>query len=126
MLVGGLPKIGVLWGVLARVPMEVSMKDLREHSLEHPDFGEHPPRAFSGAILGFSRFRPVSQARKFPVQEIQRPLMTKSGKRPIKVGKRPIKEGKRPIKAMVLVGMSVGCLMRCFRAPPRHGGKRPL
>ena len=55
----------------------------------------------------------------FPVafQEIKRPLGTKSGKRPIKVGKRPIKEAKRPIKAMVLVGISVGCLMGCFRAP---------
>ena len=57
-------------------------------------------------------------------QEAKRPLRTKSGKRPIKVGKRPIKvgkrpikEGKRPIKAMVLVGISVGCLMGCFRAP---------
>ena len=56
----------------------------------------------------------------FPVdfQEAKRPLRTKSGKRPIKVGKRPIKEGKRPIKAMVLVGISIGCLMGCFRAPP--------
>ena len=56
----------------------------------------------------------------FPVdfQEVKRPLPTKSVKRPIKVGKRPINEGKRPIKAMVLVGISVGCLMGCFRAPP--------
>ena len=55
----------------------------------------------------------------FPVdfQEVKRPLRTKSGKRPIKVGKLPIEEGKRPIKAMVLVGISVGCLMGCFRAP---------
>ena len=45
-------------------------------------------------------------------------VRTKSVKRPIKVGKRPINEGKRPIKAMVLVGMPVGCLMGCFRAPP--------
>ena len=54
----------------------------------------------------------------FPVdfQEAKRPLKTKSGKRPVKVGKRPIKEGKRPIKAMVLVGISTGCLMGCFRA----------
>ena len=50
-------------------------------------------------------------------QEVKRPLRTKSGKRPIKVRKRPIKEGKRPIKAMVLVGISVGCLMGCFWAP---------
>ena len=56
----------------------------------------------------------------FPVdfQEVKRPLRTKSVKRPIKVGKRPINEGKRPIKAKVLVGVSVGCLMGCFRAPP--------
>ena len=55
----------------------------------------------------------------FPVdfQEVKRPLRTKSAKRPIKVGKRPINEGKRPIKAKVLVGVSVGCLMGCFRAP---------
>ena len=56
----------------------------------------------------------------FPVdfQEAKRPLRTKSVKRPIKVGKRPINEGKRPIKAVVLVGISVGCLMGCFRVPP--------
>ena len=50
----------------------------------------------------------------FPVdfQEVKRPLRTKSVKRPIKVGKRPINEGKRPIKAMVLVGISVGCLIQ--------------
>ena len=62
----------------------------------------------------------------FPVdfQEEKRLLRTKSVKRPIKVGKRPINEGKRPInegkrpiKAKVLVGVSVGCLMGCFRAP---------
>ena len=45
---------------------------------------------------------------------------------PIKVGKRPIKEGKRPIKAMVLVGISVGCLMSCFRAPPPWRKTAPL
>ena len=50
-------------------------------------------------------------------QEAKRPLRTKSVKRPIKVGKRPINEKKRPIKAMVLVGISVGCLMGCFRSP---------
>ena len=54
----------------------------------------------------------------FPVdfQEVKRPLRAKSVKRPIKVGKRPINEAKRPIKAMVLVGISAGCLMGCFRA----------
>ena len=63
-------------------------------------------------------------------QEVKRPLRTKSVKRPIKVGKRPIKEEKRPIKAMVLVGISVGCLMGCFRSPlPRRKTaplKRPI
>ena len=56
----------------------------------------------------------------FPLdfQEVKRPLRTKSGKRPIKVGKRPIEEGKRPIKAMVLVGISVGCLMGLFSGSP--------
>ena len=64
----------------------------------------------------------------FPVdfQEVKRPLGTKSGKRAIEVGKRPIKEGKRPIKAMVLVGISVGCLMGCFRAPPPWQRTAPL
>ena len=56
----------------------------------------------------------------FPLdfQEVKRPLRIKSGKCPIQVGKLPIKEGKRPIKVMVLVGISVGCLMGCFWAPP--------
>ena len=55
-------------------------------------------------------------------QEVKQPLRTKSVRRPIKVGKRPITERKLPIKAMVLVGISVGCLMGCF-GHPRHGGK---
>ena len=64
----------------------------------------------------------------FPVefQEAKRPLRTKSVKRPIKEGKRPINEGKRPIKAMVLVGISVGRLMGCFRAPPPWRKTAPL
>ena len=64
----------------------------------------------------------------FPVdfQEVKRPLMMKSVKRPIKVGKRPINEGKRPIKAKVLVGVSVGSLMGCFRAPPPWRKTAPL
>ena len=64
----------------------------------------------------------------FPMdfQEVKRPLRTKSAKRPIKVGKRPINEGKRPIKAKVLVGVSVGCLMGCFRAPPPWRKTAPL
>ena len=64
----------------------------------------------------------------FPVdfQEGKRPLRTKSVKRPIKVGKRPINEGKRPIKAKVLVGVAIGCLMGCFRAPPPWGKMAPL
>ena len=85
-------------------------------------------RLLSHALLGLwvwsSKFKnllmPLLLMGCFPVdvQEVKRPLGTKSGKRPIMVGKRPIKEGKRPIKAMVLVGISVGCLMGCFRAPP--------
>ena len=64
----------------------------------------------------------------FPVdfQEAKRPLGTKLVKRPNKVGKRPIKEGKRPIKAKVLVGVSVGSLMGCFRAPPPWRKTAPL
>ena len=64
----------------------------------------------------------------FPLDfhEVKRPLRTKSGKRPIKAGKRPIKEAKRPIKAMVLVGISVGCLMGCFRAPQPCRKTAPL
>ena len=54
------------------------------------------------------------------------PYRTKSVKRPIKVGKRPINEGKRPIKAKVLVGVSVGSLMGCFRAPPPWRKTAPL
>ena len=61
-------------------------------------------------------------------QEVKRPLRTKSVKmkRPIKVGKRPINEGKRPIKAKVLAGVSVGCLMGCFRAPSPWRKTAPL
>ena len=59
-------------------------------------------------------------------REAKRPLRTKSAKRPIKVGKRNINEGKRPIKAMVLVGISVGCLMGCFRSPPPWRKTAPL
>ena len=64
----------------------------------------------------------------FPVdfQEVKRPLGTKSVKRPITVGKRPINEGRRPIKAMVLVGISVGGLMGCFRALPSWQKTVPL
>ena len=64
----------------------------------------------------------------FPVdfQEGKRPLRTKSMKSPIKVGKRPVNEGKQPIKAVVLVGISVGCLMGCFRATPPWRKAAPL
>ena len=64
----------------------------------------------------------------FPVdfQEAKRPIRTKSMKRPIKVGQRPINEGKRPIKAKVLVGVSVGSLMGCFRAPTPLQKTAPL
>ena len=43
-----------------------------------------------------------SRGRKAPYGEL--------GKRPIKAGKRPIKLAKWPIEAIVLVGISVGCL----------------
>ena len=60
-------------------------------------------------------------------QDVKRPLRTKSVKRPVKVEKRPINEGKRPIKAAkVLVGVSVGSLMGCFRAPPTWRKTAPL
>ena len=59
-------------------------------------------------------------------QEVKRPLRTKSVKRPIKVGKRPINKGKRPIEAKVLVGVSVGSLMGCFRAPQPCRKTAPL
>ena len=64
----------------------------------------------------------------FPVdfQDVKRPLRMKSVQRPIKVGKRPINEGKRPRKAKVLVGVSVGSLMGCFRAPPTWRETAPL
>ena len=58
--------------------------------------------------------------------EGKRPIKAKSGKRPIKVSERPIKEVKRPIKAMVLVGISVGCSMGCFRALPLCRKRAPL
>ena len=63
----------------------------------------------------------------FPMdfREVKRHLGTKSVKRPIKVGKRPINKGKRPIKAMVLVGISVGCLMGCFSPPPAMAENGP-
>ena len=64
----------------------------------------------------------------FPVDfhYVKRPLRTKSVKRPIKVGKRPINEEKRPIKAKVLVGVTIGSLMGCFRAPPTWRKTAPL
>ena len=71
---------------------------------------------------------PLSLMGCFPVdfQEVKRCTRPKSGKRPIKVGKRAIKEGKRPMKVMVLVGVSVGCLMGCFRAPVARQKTAPL
>ena len=73
-------------------------------------------------------FMPTFLMGCFPVdfQDTNRPLRTKSWKRHIKVRKRPIKEGKQPIKGMVLVGISVGCFMGCFRAPPPWWKKAPL
>ena len=84
-------------------------------------------QALSGPLLK-NLLMPLFLMGCFPVdfQEVKRPLRTKSVKRPIKVGKRPINEGKRPIKAKVLVGVSVGCLMGCFRAPPPWRKTAPL
>ena len=39
----------------------------RRHFPEHPDFGEHPRERSRELFWGFSHFRPVSQARKFPI-----------------------------------------------------------
>ena len=90
---------------------------------EHPA----PPHNFSPPCLK-NLLMPLFLMGCFPVdfQEVKRPLRTISGKRPIKVGKRPISEGKRPIKAEVLVGVSVGCLMGFFRAPPPWQKTAPL
>ena len=78
------------------------------------------PNLRGGGLFIKNLLMPLFLMGCFPLdfQEVKRPLRTKSGKRPTKVGKRPIKEGKRPIKAMVLLGISIGCLMGCFRAPP--------
>ena len=88
----------------------------------------HPRKVFRSLNLIKNLLTPLFLMGCFPVdfQEGKRPLRTKSVKRPIKVGKRPINEGKRPIKAMVLVGISVGCLMGCFRAPPPWRKTAPL
>ena len=69
---------------------------------------------------------PLSLMGCFPLDfhDVQRPHRTIPGKRPIKAGKRPAKEAKRPIKT--LVGISVGCLMGCFRAPQPCRKTAPL
>ena len=91
-----------------------------------------PSPNFESNALGVTRLKnllmPLLLMGCFPVdfQDVKRPLGTKSVKRPIKVGKRPINEGKRPIKAKVLVGVSVGSLMGCFRAPPTRRKTAPL
>ena len=84
-------------------------------------------RGFGARFLLKNLLMPLFLMGCFPVdfQEVKRPLRTKSVKRPIKVGKQPINEGKRPIKAKVLVGVSVGCLMGCFRAPPAMAENGP-
>ena len=59
------------------------------------------------------------------LQAGQRPIRADSGNQPDKYrkfGKPPIKFGKRPIKAMVLVGVLVGC----FRACPPWSKTNPL
>ena len=105
------------------------------------DFSEKTPFPkdpfFRSRVLGAKWWKPFFKnlltplfLRKgcFPVdfQEVKRPLRTKSAKPPIKVRRQPIKEGKRPIKDVVLVGISVGCLMGCFRAPPPWRKTAPL
>ena len=87
-----------------------------------------PTFRHSSRVLSKSLLTPLFLMGCFPVdfQEVERPLRAKSVKRPIKVGKRPINEGKRPIKAKVLVGVSVGSLMGCFRAPPPWRKTAPL
>ena len=80
-----------------------------------------------GVARGLLQERPLQlQHGNVRVKSLQRPLRTKSAKRPTKAGKRPINKGKRPIKTMVLVGMAVGCLMGCFRAPPPSWKTAPL
>ena len=90
--------------------------------------GLTPRGAFWGRQTIKNVLMPLFLMGCFPVdfQEAKRPLRTKSGKRPIKAGKRPINEGKRPIKGTVLVGVSVSCLMGCFRAPPPSRKTAPL
>ena len=89
-------------------------------SAENRHFHSFPEDPFWATPTLKNLLMPLFLMGCFPVdfQEVKRPLRTKSGKRPIKVGKRPINKRKRPIKAKVLVGVSVGCLMGCFRAPP--------
>ena len=71
MLAGVLSKIGVLQRVLAKVLFllfsfkDTSVGTLASTPQSTPILGA-PPQAFSGPILGFSQFRPVSQTRKFP------------------------------------------------------------
>ena len=83
----------------------------------------NPPRPTSPKLLRRllvkNLLMPLFLMGCFPLDfhEAKRPLRTESGTRPTKAGKRPIEEAKRPIKAMVLVGISVGCLVGCFRAP---------
>ena len=79
-----------------------------------------------GAFLGLERFLFKNFLMGcFPIdfEEVKRPLRTRSVKRPIKVGKRPING---PLTAMVLVGISVGRLVGCLRAPPPWRKTAPL
>ena len=64
----------------------------------------------------------------FPVdfQEVKRPLRAKLGNTPLRVENGPLSRGNGPLKAMVLVGISVGCLMGCFPAPPLWRKTAPL
>ena len=106
----------------------VAQSSHRKNRSDHG--GRERARNHSVAEVAVSQeplFLPLFLMGCFPVafQEVKRPLRTKSAKRPIKVGKRPINEGKRPIKAKVLVGVSVGSLMGCFRATPAMAENGP-
>ena len=93
-----------------------------------PHFARQGQNPFFGVPFFKNLLMPLFLMGCFPVdfQDVKRPLRTKSVKRPIKDGKRPINERKRPIKAKVLVGVSVGSLMGCFRAPPPWRKTAPL
>ena len=108
-------------GVTATMP-QLSRSNKPDFTAETWASGKRESACFKNLLM------PLFLMGCFPVdfQEVKRPLRTKSAKRPIKVGKRPINEGKRPVKAKLLVGVSVGSLMGCFRASPPWWKTAPL